>query len=122
MITYEWEIRQVDTTTVGELPDVIERVHWSYKGTDENGTTGDCSGVAVFAVENQTFTNGNGQLVTYHSQLDPNNFVQYSALTKEQVIDWVKAQLGTLNGYERAIEEQIATKNRNASAKPMPWG
>ena len=121
MITYEWDIRQVDTVNVGDMSDAIERVHWTYKGTDENGTTGDCTGVAVFAVTDRTFRNGNGQLVTYHSEIEPSSFIQYSSLTKEQVVDWVKAQLGSLTGYERAIEEQIAAKNRNASAKPMPW-
>lgn len=121
MITYEWEIRQVDTVSVGDMSDVIERVHWSYKGIDENGVTGDCSGVAVFAVKDNTFRNGSGQLVTYHSDLSPSNFIQYSSLTKSQVVEWVKSQLGDMTGYEHAIKGQIDAKNHSSSSKPLPW-
>ena len=74
--TYNWKINALDAKiTEGDNSDVIYTVHWSYIASDESG---------------EHTANSIGTLgVTY----DPDNFIPYADLTKEDVVSWLEAGL-----------------------------
>ena len=74
MITYSWSITAVDKTESGDLADVVETVHWLAEVTD--GTY----------VANET---GTLEL----SAPNPENFIQFNQLTKQDIVDWLEANL-----------------------------
>ena len=74
MITYAWSITAVDKVESGDLADVIQTVHWLAEVTD--GTY----------VANET---GTLEL----SAPDPDRFIQFNMLTKQDIVDWLEAEL-----------------------------
>jgi len=105
-ITNTWAIVQMDAYPEldGET-DVVFNVHWTLTGAD---------GVYTGSV--------------YGSQgvtLDPDaTFTPYAALTREQVIGWVKAALGDkqVAAYEANVAAQIADQiNPPVVTPPLPW-
>lgn len=54
---------------------------------------------------------------------EPEKFVPYSSLKKEEVIEWVKAGLGEerVNGLEQALKSEIQGRLTPQSAQGVPW-
>lgn len=62
MIIFNWTISAVDrAVSLDGLQDVIQTIHWRYKGTDENGTQAETYGATSVGSPNpQDFTPFNG--------------------------------------------------------------
>lgn len=74
--TYNWQISALDAKiTEGDNSNVIYTVHWRLQATDETG-------------EYQTDSYG-----TMSVEYDPDNFIEYDDLTKEDVVGWLEAGL-----------------------------
>lgn len=74
--TYNWQISALDAKiTEGDNSNVIYTVHWRLKATDETG-------------EYQTDFYGSMGV-----KYDPDNFIEYDDLTKEDVVGWLEAGL-----------------------------
>ena len=74
--TYNWTINALDAKiTEGDNSDVIYTVHWSYIASDESG---------------EYIANSIG---TMGVEYDPDNFIPYVDLTKDDVVGWLEAGL-----------------------------
>jgi hypothetical protein len=94
-MTYTWKILQLKKTSVpsANLTDVIVATRWQITGTDEDGNEASYEGATPFRA----------------SEVDPNNFVNFSNLTEEMVIGWIQQVVigdALLHAYNQ-IEKQI---------------
>lgn len=74
MITHSWTITKVDKVESGDLTDVIQTVHWLAEVTD---------GVHV------AHEFGTLELTAP----DPDRFIQFNQLTKQDMVDWLESEL-----------------------------
>ncbi len=73
--TYEWDIETVDLLdSHGGNENVVFRVVWKCTATADNGNTKSQIGV-----------------IELDPNVDPENFISAESVTKQHVIDWVKA-------------------------------
>ena len=106
MITYNWNIVQMNTYPEKDgLTDVVFQIHWTLTGTDNiyEGSVYNSCGVTLD--ESAPYT-------------------PYNELTKEQVIGWVKANLGEeqVISFEANIATQIQNQiNPPVVSPPLPW-
>jgi len=76
-ITYTWNVKNVETIpAVDSNTNVIYRVHWRLKGTDDDGTWAESNDIARLDTSNIE------------------NFIELSSVTEENVQAWVEAHLG----------------------------
>jgi len=109
-ITYTWKVTGLKITNTNTLSDVVIGTQWLCKGVDEDGNEGAFSGATPFKA----------------SDVNPDNFINYSTLTEEQVLNWIKAVV--VGSYWDHVNEQI-NKQINLKKNPVteinhefPWG
>ena len=104
MITYTWDIFRLDCApSENGLTNVVKIIHWILEGQDENG---------VSASFNNSYP---------LPEPNPEEFADYSTLTKETVIGWLENNLdvGYLHTY---LANEIASKyNPPITPLPLPW-
>jgi len=106
-ISYTWNIVSLDTYPEKEgLNNVVFTIHWTLTGDDGEGHTGSTYGTSAVELDsNSTYT-------------------PYADLTKEQVVDWAKNNLGRITVAElesriaSIISEQI---NPTVESPALPW-
>lgn len=114
MVNYIWIITKLDTRpTVNNLINVVSGAHWTLTGTKEyEGTTyaANMSGVTSF------------------SDPDSNNFIDYSQITFENIVQWLEQSIGeeplaTLkNDLEMSIDNTIQQILYPTYINlPLPW-
>ena len=90
-MTTTWNIiKLICKTTDGNLSNVVYKVQWECKRSDSSNNSVDEIGICTLA------------------QADPSNFIQYDNLTKAEVVNWVKATLGT--PLVNTIESRLVTR------------
>jgi hypothetical protein len=104
MITYTWDIFRLDCApSENGLTNVVKTIHWILQAKDGNEITA-------------SFNN------SYPLPLpSPEEFTDYSTLTKETVIGWLESNLdvGYLHTY---LANEIASKyNPPITPLPLPW-
>lgn len=91
--TYNWKINALDAKIQeGDNSDVIYTVHWSYIAQDESGEH-TASSIGTLGVS-----------------YDPDNFIPYADLTKDDVVAWLEAGLDVeamKSNLDNQIELQI---------------
>lgn len=100
-ITYKLVPTQLDCAPqVDDRNNVVVKVHWAYTGTDGKKSAG---------------IGGTTELMYDPSQHD---FIPYSELTQEQVVQWVLSSWSSdeLNSNRGIINDQI-----NIVSNPFPW-
>jgi hypothetical protein len=91
-INYTWAIKALSKTSGNGLNDVIVGTRWECVGTDDDGITGTFTGATPFTI----------------NSVNPENFVEYSELTEETVLGWIKHSVsGSSSGYFEHISERI---------------
>lgn len=112
-LTYTWKVTNLKKMDQIEgNTDVIVHTRWVRTGTDESGTTGEFTGATPLRLPEPS---GSG------------DFTPYEELTEEQVIEWIKGEIASHQGYEEHIVQQI-TKQINSKKNPvtevslLPWG
>lgn len=107
-ITYTWKVTSLKTKNEGDYEHAVVQTYWQKIGTDENGNQGTFSGATPFT----TSTMPEGQ-----------DFVPFSELTEEMVLDWIKAVV--VDSYEQhvneKIQEQIDHHVNPVTEAQMPW-
>jgi len=100
-VTYTWVITHLSTVSTDNYTDVVTGATWELFGTDGTNTTS-LTGITPLALPEIGFTN-------------------YADLTEEQLVGWVKANLGEvrLNEVEGAIASTL--NQLSYQAKPLPW-
>jgi hypothetical protein len=87
--TYNWKINALDAKIQeGDNSNVIYTVHWSYTASDESGDH-TASSIGTLGV-------------TY----DPDNFIPYADLEKDDVVSWLEAGLDVASMQEN-LDKQI---------------
>lgn len=105
-MNYKWEITSIKKKDTDNLSDVIFQVYWKKIGTDENGNIGEFSGATPLDTSN----------------LNPEGFLNYTQLTEDVVLEWIKSIV--VGDYERHVNEQIQKKidlNSNTEINSFPW-
>jgi hypothetical protein len=113
--TYEWKLTGIKKQNTDELSNVVVNTYWNLKGIDENGYSGSFTGATPLDL----------------NSVNPDNFTDYSNLTEEQVLDWVKNIVsGSTRGLnywdhiQSQIDKQINVSKYNrvmVMEADLPW-
>lgn len=113
--TFNWKLVGLKKSTSEEIPNAVIGTNWTVTGTDEDGNQGTFTGATPFKI----------------SEIDINNYTQYSDLTEEQVLGWVKnvvsgSQNSTnyWNHIQGVISKEINSKKytyTEVSNIDLPW-
>jgi hypothetical protein len=107
MANTTWDIAQLER----HLPDgetcpdgAIYTVHWTASLEEDGETAGTYGSIGL-------------------GDPDPDSFVPFDQLTKEEVVDWVLSALGVdqVVSIEEALHNQIQQKLYPTSAVGVPW-
>lgn len=96
-----WNINTVErVTATGE----IQTVHWTCDAEDGTYRAGAYGSIGL-------------------DPADPDAMTPYADVTKEQVIEWVKAKLGeeAVENVESALAKQIDEQHAPTIASGLPW-
>lgn len=102
-----WKVTNLEyISQVGDSSNVIKNAHWWCELVNPNGNMGYCWGNQQLEISN------------------PTNFTDFSDVTEEMVIGWVKSAMGT-DGVE-AIEKYVALMSAqndpmNKRGLGLPW-
>jgi len=89
MITFNWTISAVErAVSLDGLQDVIQTVHWRYRGTDENGVTAETYGATAVG------------------QPNPQDFTPFDDVTASDVEGWLESLLDVPSMQEN-LQAQI---------------
>jgi len=90
MITFNWTISAVERAiNLDGLQDVIQTVHWRYRGTDENGVTAETYGATAVG------------------QPNPQDFTPFDDVTASDVEGWLEVLLD-VPSMQANLQAQIA--------------
>ncbi len=90
MTTFNWTISATErAVNLDGLSDVIQVIHWRYRGTDENGVTAETYGATAVGAPN------------------PQDFTPYDGITESDVIGWLEDILD-VPSMQTSLEAQIA--------------
>jgi hypothetical protein len=108
MTTFNWTISSVErAVSLDELSDVIQTVHWRYRGTDENGVTAETYGTTSIGEPNpQDFTPWNE--VTESDVIGWLETIMSVPYTGPEVVEGEEPQPTQLEKMQSNIESQIA--------------
>jgi len=90
MTTFNWTISAVErAVSLNGLSDVIQIVHWRYRGTDENGTSAENYGATTIGDPN------------------PEDFTPYNEVTASDVEGWLESifSVGDIEGSISRLDQ-----------------
>ena len=91
MTAFNWTISATErAVSLDGLPDVIQVVHWRYRGTDQNGVTAETYGATTVGAPN------------------PQDFTPYDGITAADVEGWLETLLDVPT-MQTNLEAQIAS-------------
>ena len=105
---YTWKITGVNSKPVDDKEDVVYEAYFTCSKLDE------VNQLPFLAVEQSKI----------ELKYDTNNFIAYSDLTEEMILDWVKSALGEkrVNGMQDDVDKQILNaKNKLERKTGLPW-
>lgn len=106
--TYTWKITNLNSKTIGDRNNVVYEAFFNCSKTDS------VNGLPFLAVENSKV----------EFKFDENNFIEYSDLTEEQVLDWIKNTIGNKRvlGLQESVDKQISNaKEKYEKTSGLPW-
>jgi hypothetical protein len=113
-LTYEWKLTGLRKQNSEHLSDAVVGTNWKLTGTDEDGNVGTFNGATPFNI----------------STVNTASFIEYSSLTEEQVLGWVKNYVsgsGPTNYMDHINGVILKEINSNKFAKievteaDLPW-
>tara|TARA_R110000868_G_scaffold46_3_gene606 strand:+ start:9871 stop:10263 length:393 start_codon:yes stop_codon:yes gene_type:complete len=91
MTAFNWTISATErAVSLDGLPDVIQVIHWRYRGTDQNGVTAETYGATSVGAPN------------------PQDFTPYDGITAADVEGWLESLLDVPT-MQTNLEAQIAS-------------
>ena len=108
-----WDIQQLKVTkSVGSLSDVVTNVNFFVYDSETVGSG-----------ESAKIYNGTVAGTVELADADASSFTDYSSITKDNAIAWVKAVLGSdlVTEYETSVATQISDKKNNPTFTGVPW-
>ena len=113
-LTYEWKLIGLRKQNSENVNDAVVGTNWKLTGTDEDGNAGVFSGATPFTI----------------SSINTGSFIEYSSLTEDVVLGWVKNSVSgsSSTNYMSHINGVILKEiNSNKFAKlevseaNLPW-
>ena len=108
--TVTWAIAQLETAPSEDgLTDVVKVAHWTVSAVEVDGT--------------ETYT-ASGYGSVGFGEPDPDSFTEYSDITEDEAIEWVKETLGSdqvLTIGESLLNQIASQKNPPIVVLPLPW-
>jgi hypothetical protein len=108
--TYQWQINKLECLPTEEK--IVCKVDWSLSAT-RNNISSYCSGSIDLNCE----------------ELDEENFIEYSQLTEEIVLEWTKDYINLYQEWNSeenlkvVLEQQLnAIENQHLINQELPWG
>ena len=104
-----WKVGKLDVTKSQDgLTNVVISLHWRAEDSE--------------TVDGEVYTAERYGLVALPAP-DSKNFTEYSKITKESAIAWLKAVLGAeaVTNMENSIASEIASKKEPATTSGVPW-
>ena len=108
-----WFISALDATkTVGSLSDVVTTIHWTASDSETVGS-GDSAVVHT----------GSSYGAIALADADSSSFVALASVTKDNLITWSKAAIGTdeVTAIETGIAAQITESKSPTKTSGVPW-
>jgi hypothetical protein len=100
-ITYTWDVENVDVLpSHNGNENVVFRVVWNCKAEDDEGNSKDQSGVIELDIDS-----------------DSDNFIPVDQVTKQNIIDWVKATVA-VSVIEKGLIPAVKTISFRDAAEP----
>lgn len=102
--TFETRINAIRTGTAGELTDVIKRVDFTVKGTEQGQSFELPQSIEL-------------------ADPDPQQFIQLANVTEANVISWVEENFANMDGVKAHIQYVLDREVVKAALedKPLPW-
>jgi hypothetical protein len=114
-LTYEWKLTGLRKQNSENVNDAVVGTNWKLIGTDEDGNQGTFTGATPFSI----------------STINTGSFTEYSQLTEEQVLGWIKNHVSGSNvstNYMEHINGQILKEIESkkyvkveVSETDLPW-
>ena len=99
MITFNWTISAAEReVALDGLENVIKTIHWTYRGTDENGVTAETYGATAIGSPN------------------PESFTPWQEVSDQVAIGWLEAILSTTPALMPEGAETSPTQLENLQA------
>jgi hypothetical protein len=113
--TFNWKLIGLKKSNSEQLPNAVIGTNWTVTGIDEDGNEGTFTGATPFKI----------------SEINTGSFTEYSELTEEQVLGWVKnvvsgsySSTNYWNHIEGVISKEINSKKYTyveVSNLDLPW-
>ena len=111
-VSYTWRIERLDAAPfVGELTDVVRKIHWRLFATDGTNSTDTYVEVPL-------------------GSANPEEFTPYQELTEEAVLTWLEAAIDSRAGEDEPSVNQLrsslasilaAKRTPTIVPMPLPW-
>ena len=105
-LTYEWKLTGLKKQNSDIITEAVVGTQWKLIATDEDGNTGTFNGATPFNI----------------SQINTGSFTEYSNLTEEQVLSWIKNHVSgsASTNYMDHIEGVILKEIASNASPPVP--
>ena len=105
--TYRWYINEMDTyLSYSGYSYFVTKVSWRYNATNDSGYSANIMGQSTYNVVNDTVDHP---------------YVQYSALTENEVINWLDSGEDIITIREQLDNNLIEQMNPPIVSLPLPW-
>jgi hypothetical protein len=102
-ITYVWTISALDcAVSLDGLTDVVQTIHWRYRGTNEDGVTAEVYGAQPVGEPN------------------PESFIPYTGLTLEIVSSWLEETMDMESIQNNIISQIEEIEHPTHVTLPLP--
>jgi hypothetical protein len=120
MNTYIWKIQNLDyVVSIEGQSNIVSNIHWRLIGNSQQKkeiiNSDDSVSIVPFSAEIY-----GSELIKYESN---NNFVKYTELTEQIIIDWLETSLGSekIAELKLNIDSQIEKQIKPETLSGLPW-
>jgi hypothetical protein len=126
-IDYNIVIERMETVSTDTVSDAVRRVFWKLVGVDSvTGKSAKIEVIDVFRIHPEVYTDPDNNERRFESELDPDNFIEYTSLTQETVEGWIRARhVIDMHMFESAVAGKLEILNNiaanTATTTTLPW-
>lgn len=106
-VTYKWIINNIVVADDGDHKDIIKEIIWAYEGLDSE--------------TNMTYRAPRSGPINFGVH-DPDNFKSFNDFTKEEIEQWLEANVPNVEELKSSIQQIIESRKKLfKKTKPAPW-
>ena len=119
-ITYTLSIKQLNSTTWNDIPNVVTHVHWKMTAQDYDGHIVSSNGTVPYQVGTVHVKDPSGKHDSVmESDFNPDNYTPYSELTEDLVISWI-ADHEVMSEVRAALATRLQIVHSHPT-QDVPW-